>query len=112
MSRDNITTAAYWLAIVLGVAYAAGGIIGWVVDVTDGDGSDLAFWLLFLLGGALLIFAGLFLTRRWSWRSVVLISTGAAAGALVLVWSILAPLLALALIALTISAARRNPAAA
>ena len=82
MGRVNTTTAAYWLALSLGVAYAAGGIIGWIADVTDGDGSDLAFWLVFLLGDALLILAGLFGARRWSWISVLLISLGAAAGAL------------------------------
>jgi len=112
MNRDNLTTAAYWLALVMGIAYAAGGIIGWIADVTDGDGSDLAFWLLFLLGGAALILAGLFLARRWSWSSALLISLGAAAGALALLWSILAPLLAVVLIALTVSAARHQPAAA
>ena len=65
MGRVNATLAAYWLALLLGVAYAAGGILGWIADVTEGDGSDLAFWLVLLLGGALLIFAGLFGTRRW-----------------------------------------------
>jgi hypothetical protein len=40
----GITTAAYWLALLLGIGFAAAGIIGWIADVTDG-GSDLAFWL-------------------------------------------------------------------
>jgi hypothetical protein len=110
MNRDNLTTAAYWLALVLGIAYAAGGIIGWAADVADGDRSDLAFWLLFLLGGAALILVGLFVARRWS--SAILISIGAAAGALALFWSILAPLLAVVLIALAVAAARQTPAAA
>ncbi len=112
MNRDNLTTAAYWLALVLGSAYAAGGIIGWIADFTDGDGSDLVFWLVFLLGGAALILAGLFLARRWSWSSALLISLGAAAGALALLWSILAPILAVMLIALTVSAARHKRAVA
>jgi hypothetical protein len=112
MNRDKLTTAAYWLALVLGIAYAAGGIIGWAADVADGDGSDLAFWLLFLLGGAALILVGLFVARRWSWSSAILISIGAAAGALALFWSILAPLLAVVLIALAVAAARQTPAAA
>ena len=112
MRRVNTTTAAYWLALLLGLAYAAGGIIGWIADVTDGDGSDLAFWLVFLLGGALLILAGLFGTRRWSWISVLLISLGAAAGALALVWTIIVPILALALIGLAFASARRRSATA
>ena len=112
MGRVNATLAAYWLALPLGVAYAAGGILGWIADVTDGDGSDLAFWLVLLLGGALLIFAGLFGTRRWSWISVLLISLGAAAGALPLVWTIIVPILAVVLIGLAFAGALRRTATA
>ena len=112
MQRDRITTAAYWLALVLCIGYAASGIIGWAADVTDGDGSDLAFWLLFLFGGAVLILAGLFVARRWTAMSVALVSVGAIAGAVALFWSILAPLLALALVGLAFAASRRSVAAA
>jgi hypothetical protein len=112
VERDNITTAAYVLGVVLCVAYAAGGIIGWAADVTDGDGSDLAFWLVFLFGGAALIFAGLFLTRRWTRTSIFLVSVGALAGALALFWSIIAPVLALALVGLALMAGRRSTATA
>jgi hypothetical protein len=106
MQRANITAAAFWLALVLGVGYAAAAIVGWIADVTDGDGSDLAFWLVLLLGGAVLILAGLFVARRWSWASAALVSIGAAAGALALFWSILVPVAALVLIGLAVSAAR------
>lgn len=111
MERVGITTAAYAVALVLAVGYAAAGIIGLIADVSDGDGSDLAFWLVFLLGGAALLLAGLFLVQRWSWPSVLLLAVGAVAGAIALVWSIIAPVLALALIVLAVLAARR-PAAA
>ncbi|HKF14686.1 MAG TPA: hypothetical protein VKB13_05595 [Gaiellaceae bacterium] len=111
MQRDAFATAAYVLALVLAVGYAAAGIIGWIADVTDGDGSDLFFWLLFLLAGAALILIGLFRVPRWSWTSVILISAGALAGALPLVWSIVAPILAVVLIVLAVLVARR-PAAA
>jgi hypothetical protein len=110
--RDNITAAAYWLALLLGVAYAAGGVVGWIANVTDGDGSDLAFWLVFLLGGAALILAGLFGSRRWSWISALLISVGAAAGALALFWTIIVPIFALVLIGLAFAGARRRTATA
>ena len=112
MERDNLTTAAYWLALILGIGYATAAIIGWAADVTDGDGSDLAFWLVLLFGGAALIVAGLFLTRRWSWASAGLVSVGAAAGALAVLWSILVPIAALVLIVLAVSAARRRSAIA
>lgn len=96
----------------MGIAYAAGGIIGWIADVADGDGNDLAFWLVFLLGGAALILAGLFGTRRWSWTSALLIGVGAAAGALALFWTIVVPILALVLIGLAIASMRRRTATA
>jgi hypothetical protein len=47
-------------AFILGVGYVAAGVIGWIVDITDGDGKDLFFWLLLLVGGGVLILAGLF----------------------------------------------------
>jgi hypothetical protein len=108
VERDGIATAAYVLALILGVGYAVAGIIGWIADVTEGDGSDLAFWLIFLLGGAALILAGLFLTPRWSTTSVVLVSLGAAAGAVALFWSVIVPILALAPIVLAILTTRRR----
>lgn len=112
MRGNGLTTAAYVLALVLAVGYAAAGIIGWIADVTEGDGSDLAFWLVLLLGGSALILAGLFLTPRWSLLSMLLVSVGALAGALALVWSIIVPALAIALIVLVVLAARRRPATA
>jgi len=110
--RETVTTAAYVLALVVGVGYAAAGIIGWIADVADGDGSDLAFWLVFLLGGAALVFAGLFATRRWSSGSAIFVSLGAIAGAVALAWSIVVPIIALVLIALAILASRRAAAPA
>ena len=51
MSRRNLPTWTRWLGLVLGIGYLAAGIGGWIGDVTDGDNGDLAFWLLFLVGG-------------------------------------------------------------
>src|ERR671935_3254703 len=82
MKRDKITAAANALAVVLSIAYAAAAIVGAAADVTDGDGSDLVFWLVLLFGGAALILAGLFLTRRRTWTSIALVSVGALAGAM------------------------------
>ena len=110
MRGNGLTTAAYVLALVLAVGYAAAGIIGWIADVTEGDGSDLAFWVILLLGGAALILAGLFLTPRWTLPSILLVSVGALAGALALFWSVIVPVLAIALIVMVVLAARRRPA--
>lgn len=107
MERDGITKAAYVLALVLAVGYLVGGIGGWIGDVTDGDGSDLAVWLVLLIGGALMLLAGIFGVRRWSAASVALIGVGAVAGALPLFWTIIVPVLALVLIGLAVAATRR-----
>jgi hypothetical protein len=106
MTGDRLTTAAYWLALVLAACYALAGIIGWIANAAEGG--DLAFWLGLLLGGAVLILAGLFLAPRWSVTSVVLLGIGGLAGALALWWSVVAPILAIVLIGLAVAAARRN----
>jgi hypothetical protein len=108
MERDRTETTAAVLALVLAAGYALSAVVGAIADVTDGDGSDLVFWLVFLLGGAALLVAGLYAVRRWSWPSVLLVSVGALAGALVLVWSLFVPLLALVLIALAVRLALRG----
>ena len=111
MHRNRVETGAYVLALVLALGYLVAGIGGWIGDVTDG-GSDLAFWLVFLLGGAVLILVGLFGVPRWSAASVALLAIGALAGALALFWTIVVPVLALVLVALAIATARRGRAAA
>lgn len=108
MRRDFVTTAALALGVLLGVGYIAAGVIGWIADATDGDGSDLFFWLLLLVGGGVLILAGLFVFTSPPVLSIVLVAIGAIAGALALVWSVIVPILALVLIALLIVRARRS----
>ena len=112
MERDRVETVAYVLALVLALGYLVAGIGGWIGDVTDDDGSDLAFWLVFLLGGALLILVGLFGVSRWSAASVALLAIGALAGALALFWTIVVPVFALVLVVLAITVARRGRTAA
>lgn len=109
MNRNGLVRAAFPLALFLALGYAVAGIVGWIADVTDGDGSDLAFWLIFLLGGAVVLLAGLFLVARWSSASVGLVSVGAMAGAVALFWSVIAPVLAIVLIVLAVVAMRARP---
>jgi hypothetical protein len=112
MHGDRTTQAAYVIALILAIGYIAAGVVGWIADVTDGDSGDLAAWLALLLGGAALLLAGLFLVTRWSWPSTALVSLGTIAGALAVFWSIIAPLLAIALVVLAVLLARRKTAAA
>ncbi len=109
MRREAILQAALLVGVLLAAVYITAGFIGWIVDVGDGDNSDLAFWLVFMIGGGVLLLAGLFVVSRWSTLSIVLAALGAIAGAIALFWTIVVPLAALGFIVLAI-VARRQPA--
>jgi hypothetical protein len=107
VDRDRIATATAVLGVVLGVGYMAAGIAGWILDATDGDNRNLAFWLALLVGGGAAILLGVFRTRSPA-LSIALTAIGAFAGALALFWSILVPILAAALIVLVVLRSRRG----
>jgi len=106
-SFDRIAMATQVLAAILGVGYIAAGVVGAVVGVSDGGGSDLAFWLAFLVGGGALVLIGSFRLGSRPMLSAVLTSVGALAGAVAIFWSVIGPVLALALVVLSIVRARR-----
>ncbi len=97
-----------WLGNVLAVGYLAAGIGGWIGDVADGD---LAFWLAFLVGGGVLLLAGLYANVPRP-IALLLAVVGALAGALALIWTIVVPLLAIAFAFLLVTRSRRNAATA
>jgi hypothetical protein len=106
-SSGRIATATQVLAAVLGVGYIAAGLVGAALDSTGGDGSDLAFWLAFLVGGGALVLIGTFLLGSRPALSAALTSVGALAGAVAVFWSVIVPVLALVLVVLCIARARR-----
>lgn len=106
-SSDRISIATQVLAAVLGVGYIAAGVVGAALGVTDSDGSDLAFWLALLVGGGTLVLIGSFALVARPVLGAALTAVGAVAGALALFWSVLVPVLALALIVLAVIRARR-----
>jgi len=106
-SSGRIATATRVLAAILGVGYIAAGVLGAAFEVTDGDQSDLAFWLVFLVGGGALVLIGSFVLASRPVLSAVLTSVGALAGAVAVFWSVIVPVLALALVALSIARVRR-----
>lgn len=108
MKRDTLATATLVLGLVLGIGYIAAGVIGWIADVDDGDASDLAFWLILLCGGGAMLLAGMFLARSPAWLSTALVCVGALAGALALFWSVIVPILAIALVVLVVRRTRRE----
>ncbi|MDQ3992270.1 MAG: hypothetical protein M3229_01285 [Actinomycetota bacterium] len=105
MTRERLSTWTQWLGVVLGAGYLVAGIVGWVADAAEG--SDLVFWLAFLLGGGILVLGSLFarLPRGLDLAAGIV---GAIAGALPLFWSVIAPLLAIAFVVLLVLRFRRE----
>jgi hypothetical protein len=102
------------ILVVLGtfvaVAYVIIGIIGGLLSShwEEASGwSDRIVWVVLLVGGGVLLFLGLRMSRRSPWLGATLISIGAVAGALPIFWTILALLLAVTLVVLSIMYARR-----
>jgi hypothetical protein len=105
VERGGVATATQVLAWALGIGYVAAGVAGVALGAADG-GRDLAVWLGLLVGGGALVLAGSFLFRPGMF-GVLATAIGSVAGALALVWSVVVPVLALALVALSVVRARR-----
>jgi FtsH-binding integral membrane protein len=98
------------LAHVLAGIYVLAALVGLFADFDRTR--DTVLWVAFLGGGALLILLGHRIARDSAWLAAIMVSVGAAAGGLPLFWSILVPLAAAIVIALSISIARQASAAA
>ena len=98
------------LGTIVAAAYVLIGIIGGLLSShwEEASGaSDRIVWFVLLVGGGVLLFLGLRMSRRSPWLGAALISVGAVAGALPIFWTILALVLAIALVVLSIMYARR-----
>jgi hypothetical protein len=106
------------LLVVLGTfaaaAYLLIGIVGglWGSHWDDASAADQIIWVVLLVGGAVLLFAGLRISRRSPWGGAALISLGAVAGALPIFWTVIALLVAFVLVVLSVMYARRATAGA
>lgn len=97
------------LGTIVGVAYVLIGIVGglWSSHWDEASASDQILWVVFLVGGAVLLFIGLRISRQRRWPGAALVSLGAVVGALPIFWTIAAPILAIALVVLSMMYARR-----
>ena len=86
--------------------YLVAGLAGPFVDV-----NNKILWIAFLCGGAALILIGAMVRALPPRLSAVLIAIGAIAGGIALLWTILVPLAAAILVALSFSLSRRPQAA-
>lgn len=97
-------------ALALAAIYAVAALVGILADFDTVR--DTILWVAFLGGGAFLIILGHRLFRSSAPLAAILVSVGTIAGALPLFWSILVPLAAAVVIALSVAIARQSPAAA
>ena len=97
------------LGFFVAVAYLLIGIIGGLSlsHWDEASASDQILWASLLVGGAILIIAGLRISRRSPWAAAALISVGALVGALPIFWTLIALVLAVALVVLSLLYARR-----
>lgn len=106
-------TVEKWL-VVLGtfaaVAYLVIGVVGgvWPSHWDESGAADQIIWIALLVGGGVLLLAGLRISRRSPWVAAALISLGAVAGAVAIFWTIVSLVLAAALVVLSIVYARRT----
>ena len=98
------------LGSVAAVLYLLSGVIIGVLMPShweEAAASDQVIWIVFSLGGCLLLALGLWVFRRSPWPGAVLISLGGILGALPIFWTVVALLLAVALVVLSVFYARR-----
>jgi len=95
------------LPVVLGVLYLVAGAAETIRVFTTGDGG-LAFWFGTLVGGGVLVLLGALVFRERPRLYVGLVTVGALTGVLATLWTIVVPVLALAVIVLVIR--RASPA--
>ena len=104
MTRDRVTEGLAW---VLGVVFILFGLAE-VVRVIGWGGGGLAFWFLSLCGGGTLILIGSFVVTQRQWLSSTLVIIGCLAATIATMWTLILPILAMALLVLTLLRSRKD----
>jgi hypothetical protein len=100
MVHERLTAMA---TLSLGVLYVAAGIAKTAQAVSSGDGG-LVFWFGTLVGGGALVLVGLALIGRQPHLGGSLVCIGSLMGILATAWTVVVPVLALAVVFLTLRA--------
>lgn len=98
MAHARLTRIA---TLSLGLLYVAAGAAGPARAASSGDGGR-AFWTSTLVGGGALVLAGLALTDRRPHVGRGLVCVGSLIGILATSWTIVVPVLAVAVVVLTL----------
>jgi hypothetical protein len=91
----------FWLTLGLGLLYVAAGIAESVRAVTSGDGG-LWFWFGSLVGGGALVLSGMAVSPRHPNVGRTLICVGSMMGVLATGWTLVVPLIAVAVVVLNL----------
>ena len=91
----------FWLTLGLGLLYVAAGVAESVRAVTSGDGG-LWFWLGSLVGGGALVLSGMAVSSRHPNVGRTLICVGSMMGVLATGWTLVVPLIAVAVVVLNL----------
>ena len=109
MSGTGLASAMRFLVIALSALYALAAVAGlFLLDFETTQ--DIVLWLAFLTGGIALMLVGQ-LAVPAGWMSAGLVSIGAAAGGLPLVWTILVPIAVATVVTCSFALARRATSA-
>jgi hypothetical protein len=109
MRGDSLVSATRFLVLALSGLYGVASVA--VLLYSGFDAQRMIVWLAFMLGGAALMLVGQLLAPA-GWTSAILVSTGAVAGGLPLVWTVLVPIAVAAVIACSVALARGRRSAA
>ena len=91
----------FWLTLGLGLLYVAAGVAESVRAVTSGDGG-LWFWFGTLVGGGALVLSGMAVSSRHPNVGRTLICVGSMMGVLATGWTLVVPLIAVAVVVLNL----------
>ena len=108
MRGDNLESTTRFLVLALSALYGVAAVI--VLLYADFDVGRATFWIAFLVGGGALMLAGQLLAPA-GWLSAALVSLGATAGGLPLIWTIIVPVAVAAVIACSVALARAHASA-
>ena len=111
MQRDRLWTAILVIGGLLALAAAVLGIVIGLGDDWDSNG-ERAVWFVLTVGGAVLLAAGLWYDGRSPGIATALIVIGALMCGLVVFWSIVMPIAAIAVAVLAVMWMRRPATAA
>jgi len=109
MTSGSLHKALFGLGVFTAVAYIFVGIAGgiWPGHWDDTGATDQILWVVFGVGGGLILLGGLRLLPLSPIAGATLVSVGAIFGALPIFWTLIPLLVALVLIVLAVMYARR-----